>query len=82
MAYMDRLGLWGKDTAFPDARAFINQIEKRGMGAMEMVAMDMKGRGLFLSRTLSYRGAEFEVVQEDLSEEYKTAYDVAVNFWK
>ena len=51
MSYMDRLGLWGTGTAFPDAPAFVAQIEKRGIGAMEMVALDMKGRGLFLSRT-------------------------------
>ena len=41
MSYMDRLGLWGEGTAFVDAHAFIGQIEKRGMGAMEMVAIGL-----------------------------------------
>ena len=37
-------GLWGKDTAFNDAKHFINSIESRGQGAMGMVAMDLKGK--------------------------------------
>ena len=66
MSYMDRLGLWGKGTAFEDAGAFVRRVSARGVGAMEMVATDMKGRGMFLSRTLSYRGAEFDVVEQCL----------------
>ncbi len=28
---------------------------------MEMLAMDLKSRGMFLARALSYEGADFEV---------------------
>lgn len=42
MAYMIRLGLWGKGQAFPEFSDFINAVERRGVGAMEIVAMDMK----------------------------------------
>lgn len=42
MAYMTRLGLWGRGQAFPEFNDFINAVEKRGVGAMEVVAMDMK----------------------------------------
>ena len=37
MAYMDRLGLWGRGTAFDNAQVFQNEIGARGVGAMEMV---------------------------------------------
>eukprot|EP01047_Picozoa_sp_COSAG01_P019707 COSAG01_NODE_1103_length_11680_cov_13.513773_3_plen_312_part_00 len=48
---------------------------------MEMVAMDMKGRGMFIARTLSYRGAEFSVVNEDLSPEYRAFYNHCARLW-
>ena len=46
MAYMDRLGLWGPGTAFQNSAAFACQVSTRGVGAMEVVAMDMQGPGL------------------------------------
>lgn len=42
MAYMTRLGLWGQGQAFLQFGDFINAVERRGVGAMEIVAMDMK----------------------------------------
>lgn len=42
MAYMTRLGIWGEGTPFPEFSDFISAVEKRGVGAMEVVAMDMK----------------------------------------
>jgi len=53
---MERLGLWGRGTAFCNAKQFVQQVASRGVGAMEMVAMDMKSRGIFMSRTLSFAG--------------------------
>ena len=32
MAYMSRLGIWGKGTPFNDFNAFIHAIEKRYVG--------------------------------------------------
>jgi len=42
MAYMTRLGLWGPGSQFADFLSFIAAVERRGVGAMEIVAMDMK----------------------------------------
>lgn len=42
MAYMSRLGIWGPGTQFPEFQDFIKSVERRGVGAMEIVAMDMK----------------------------------------
>uniref|UniRef100_A0A1S3Z539 Protein strawberry notch homolog 1-like n=2 Tax=Nicotiana TaxID=4085 RepID=A0A1S3Z539_TOBAC len=66
MAYMVRLGLWGVGTAFLNFRDFLGAMEKGGVGALELVAMDMKARGMYVCRTLSYKGAEFEVVEVPL----------------
>ncbi|KAL6579302.1 hypothetical protein OROMI_009518 [Orobanche minor] len=41
-------------------------MEKGGVGALELVAMDMKARGMYVRRKLSYKGAEFEVVEVPL----------------
>ncbi|KAL4201430.1 hypothetical protein AMTRI_Chr02g216010 [Amborella trichopoda] len=63
MGYMVRLGLWGAGTSFPHFQAFLGALEKRGIGALELVAMDMKARGMYVCRTLSFQGAEFEVIE-------------------
>lgn len=47
MAYMDRLGLWGEGTQFPTFKEFAHEISEAGVGAMEMVAMEMKSRGIY-----------------------------------
>lgn len=47
MAYMVRLGIWGEGSPFREFNDFIQAVEKRGVGAMEIVAMDMKLRGGF-----------------------------------
>jgi hypothetical protein len=46
MAYMERLGLWGVGTSFHDFNTFKKAITDGGVGAMELVALDMKRRGM------------------------------------
>ena len=48
MSYMSRLGLWGAGTGFRNSDQFIDALTKAGVGAMELVAMDMKRRGVYL----------------------------------
>ncbi|OON17543.1 hypothetical protein X801_06620 [Opisthorchis viverrini] len=69
MAYMTRLGLWGEGTPFKTFNSFIQTLERRGVGAMELVAMDMKLRGMYIARQLSFQGVNFtirEVAIEDV----------------
>eukprot|EP00897_Mesotaenium_endlicherianum_P005981 jgi/Mesen1/5410/ME000269S04553 len=66
MGYMARLGLWGAGTGFASFGGFLGALEKRGVGALELVAMDMKARGMYMCRTLSFQGAEFDVVNVPL----------------
>ncbi|CAB0029995.1 unnamed protein product [Trichogramma brassicae] len=81
MAYMVRLGLWGKGTPFREFSDFILSIEKRGVGAMEIVAMDMKLRGMYIARQLSFRGVSFEIQKVELTKEFEKNYDKAVELW-
>ncbi|PHU04117.1 Protein strawberry notch [Capsicum chinense] len=81
MAYMVRLGLWGAGTSFLNFRDFLGAMEKGGVGALELVAMDMKARGMYVCRTLSYKGAEFEVVEVPLDAKMQDMYKKAAEFW-
>nr|CAB3488213.1 unnamed protein product [Digitaria exilis] len=66
----------------PNEAAFIygnvsGALEKGGVGALELVAMDMKARGMYVCRTLSYKGADFDVVEAPLEERMMVkSYDV------
>ncbi|XP_050724416.1 protein strawberry notch-like isoform X2 [Eriocheir sinensis] len=81
MAYMVRLGIWGKGTPFPEFSDFINAVEKRGVGAMEIVAMDMKLRGMYIARQLSFHGVAFRIEEVPLDEDFKHMYDESVKLW-
>ncbi|XP_027354630.1 protein FORGETTER 1 [Abrus precatorius] len=81
MGYMVRLGLWGDGTSFSDFREFLGALDRGGVGALELVAMDMKARGMYLCRTLSYEGAEFEVIEAPLEDKMMEIYRKAAEFW-
>jgi hypothetical protein len=81
MAYMTRLGLWGPGTAFPSPKAFCDTLGKTGVGGMELVAMDLKARGLFLARSLSFRGADFKVEETPENAAFTDTYNKAVDLW-
>jgi hypothetical protein len=82
MAYMTRLGLWGPGTTFTDFNHFIQAIEQRGVGAMELVAMDMKLRGIYIARQLSFSGVHFSILDVPLTDEYLQTYDRSVQLVK
>ncbi|KAI9161219.1 hypothetical protein LWI28_015533 [Acer negundo] len=48
---------------------FVGALDKGGVGALELVAMDIKARGMYVCRTLSYKGVDFEVVEAPLEVE-------------
>ena len=79
---MSRLGLWGPGTAFADQFDFIDEMHKGGIGAMELVAMHMKGTGQYLARSLSFKDASFEIVEVKLTDDFKRMYDKAVEVWQ
>ncbi|RZC32135.1 protein strawberry notch [Asbolus verrucosus] len=81
MAYMVRLGMWGEGTPFKEFADFISAVEKRGVGAMEIVAMDMKLRGMYIARQLSFHGVAFKIEEVPLSKDFERAYDASVKLW-
>ena len=63
MAYMVRLKLWGTGTPFADFNDFIQSIEKRGVGAM-----DMKSKGMYMARQLSFSGFTYKIEEIPLKQ--------------
>jgi hypothetical protein len=81
MAYMVRLGLWGEGTSFKEFNDFVNVVDKRGVGAMELVAIDMKLRGVYIARQLSFAGVQFRIEEIRLSNKFIKLYDECVHIW-
>lgn len=82
MAYGVRLGLWGSaNPLYPSFDAFQGALAKRGVGALEMLALEMKSKGVFLARTLSWDGAEFQTLEVNLTRDQISMYDAAVDWW-
>lgn len=48
LCYMSRLGIWGPNTPFTDFPTFLKTVEKRGMGALEFFAMELKHMGVYI----------------------------------
>ncbi|KAL4431062.1 hypothetical protein ABPG75_006318 [Micractinium tetrahymenae] len=82
LAYMERLGLWGPGAAFPNFQAFLDSMKRRGITFLEMLSMELKGDGLYVSRGLSFREAEFSELECRLSAAQVAAYDAAAQLWQ
>jgi hypothetical protein len=76
LAYAQRLGLWGgEDFPFSTRAEFVEAIEAGGVAAMEVLARDLRALGLYTSRSLSYEGVEYELVEHTLTDEQRRIYD-------
>ena len=76
LAYAQRLGLWGgEDFPFATRAEFVEAIEDGGVAAMEVLARDLRSLGLYTSRSLSYDGVEYELVEHRLTGEQRRIYD-------
>lgn len=82
LAYAERLGLWGRGTAFPKKTDFVSQVEGGGVAAMELVARDMKAMGSYAARSLSYDGVEYDRLEHPLTPEQKEIYDSLAEAWQ
>lgn len=45
---------------------------------MEIVAMDMKLRGMYIARQLSFHGVSFKIEEVPLSKDFEKVYDESV----
>lgn len=82
LGYATRLGLWGPGTQFPDGfRQFLSEISDGGVGAMELIARELKGLGRYLSRSLSFKGVVYREVDHPVNEAQRAAYNAAAAVW-
>lgn len=51
------------------------------MGAMEIVAMEMKLRGMYIARQLSFKDVTFKVEEVPLPAKFVKTYDDSVRLW-
>ena len=68
LAYAARLGLWGgPDAPFPTREAFMDAVETGGVAVMELIARELKAMGLYIARSLSFDGVEYDALRHPLS---------------
>ena len=76
LAYASRLGLWGTgDFPFMTRAEFVAAMEAGGIAAMEIISRDLKALGLYLARSLSYAGVEYEMLVHELTPAQVAIYD-------
>ena len=84
LTYMHRLCLWGpgSDLGIPTAEDFVTLMEQRGPAAVELVAMHLKRRGMYVARSLD-QGAtvQFRVVTHCLSPDERLLYDECTEYY-
>ncbi|MBI2260857.1 MAG: strawberry notch family protein [Caulobacterales bacterium] len=74
LAYAARLGLWGGPQApFMSRADFLEAMDRGGVAAMELVARELKALGLYVARSLSFEGVEYEPLVHPL-----TSDDIAI----
>lgn len=50
-----RLGLWGPRTSFKDSATFADAMRNAGLPGLELLALNLKSEGKFLSRCLGFK---------------------------
>jgi hypothetical protein len=76
LAYAARLGLWGGPEApFATRDAFLDAVESGGVAVMELIARELKAMGLYIARSLSFEGVEYEALQHPLTDDDIAIWD-------
>lgn len=73
---MTRLGLWN------NYQDFVNTIKAGGLGIQELLTLDMRQKGVYISRQLSFRGTDFEILSINIDDEMIHMYNESVKMWK
>jgi len=76
LAYASRLGLWGGPGApFGTREGFLSALDQGGTAVLELVARELKAMGLYIARSLSFEGVEYEPLGHDLTPENIEIWD-------
>ena len=82
LAFASRLGLWGEGTAFTDVNDFVSKIGSAGLSAMELVVRDMKAMGMYLARSVSFNGVEYDTIEHKLDPVQREIYNTMSRAWQ
>jgi hypothetical protein len=80
MGYMQRMGLWGRGTAFSNFKSFANTSGSQVL-ALEAVAAQLKSAGAMVSRHLGMGGCEFQPLLLELTEAQRLVYARSSRWW-
>jgi hypothetical protein len=76
LAYAARLGLWGGlEAPFPTRDAFMDAVETGGVAVMELIARELKAMGLYIARSLSFDGVEYDPLHHPLTDDAIAIWD-------
>ncbi|MFC0808980.1 strawberry notch-like NTP hydrolase domain-containing protein [Ensifer sp. P24N7] len=76
LAYASRLGLWATgDFPFATRADFVAAMESGGIAAMEVISRDLKALGLYIARSISFEGVEYEMLVHELTDAQRRIYD-------
>lgn len=76
LAYASRLGLWQTgDFPFSNRSEFVASMEAGGIAAMEVISRDLRALGLYIARSLSYHGVEYDMLVHELTKGQCEIYD-------
>ena len=77
LAYMERLGIGG----IGQNDEVVKLLANAKLEALELAAMSLKSAGAYIGRTLSYQGAEFDLVKVTLEPQFQIMYDRSTELW-
>lgn len=72
---LTRLGIWGKGTGFDTRNDFVSAADRGGMSMLEVLTQGLKARGLYCSRSISFKGVECKRVVHKLTDQQVAMYN-------
>ena len=78
----ERLGIWGPETKYPNRTNFIATIQKFAQSALQLLPIELKQQGLFVSRQLDQSHLQTETVVVSLTPEQSKLYDACILRWR
>jgi hypothetical protein len=82
LTYAVRLGLWASGGSFIDRKNFIEEMDKGGTSALEMICRDLKALGRFCARTLSFEGVTYSRFVHELDSYETSLYNSYNKIWR
>ena len=82
LGYMHRLGLWGSGTSYSSFSDLASKLNRGGLSFLEMLCCDIKAKGTFVCRQLSFIGCRFDIVEAPMTEAMASMYYQSVQLWK